>query len=217
MMLSTVRDCIDLHTMDEQTEHWSFDALRADLSYICDENDFRYSADELKKLKKEDIVDLLTNRVLEKYTEREELFGKETYLEIQRSILLRNVDTAWMEHIDAMDDLKGMINLQSYAHRDPVTEYRITGGDMFDAMIGDIRDKTVRMILSVVPRPAQQIQRVQVANPLNAGFEGSTQKTVKKVSIRKDPAQKIGRNDPCPCGSGKKYKNCCGAAGGSTN
>ena len=217
MMLSTVRDCIDLHTMDEQTEHWSFDALRADLSYICNEDDFRYSADELKKLKKEDIVDLLTNRVLEKYTEREELFGKETYLEIQRSILLRNVDTAWMEHIDAMDDLKGMINLQSYAHRDPVTEYRITGGDMFDAMIGDIRDKTVRMILSVVPRPAQQIQRVQVANPLNAGFEGSTQKTVKKVSIRKDPAQKIGRNDPCPCGSGKKYKNCCGAAGGSAN
>ena len=217
MMLSTVRECIDVHTSDEQAENWSFESLRANLSYICGENDFIYTEEELKKLKKEDIVDLLTERILNRYAEREELFGKETYLEIQRSILLRNVDTAWMEHIDAMDDLKGMINLQSYAHRDPVTEYRITGGDMFDAMIGDIRDKTVRMILSVVPRPTQQIQRVQVANPLNAGFEGSTQKVVKKVSIKKDPAQKVGRNDPCPCGSGKKYKNCCGSAGGSAN
>jgi preprotein translocase subunit SecA len=88
---------------------------------------------------------------------------------------------------------------------------------MFDTMIADIRDKTVRMILSVDPRTNQSISRVQVANPLTAGFEGGTQKTVKKVSVRKDPAQKVGRNDPCPCGSGKKYKNCCGAAGGSNN
>ena len=217
MMLSTVRECIDVHTTDESAENWSFESLKANLSYICNDDDFNYSSEELSKLKKEDIEQLLDERLLERYAEREELFGKETYLEIQRSILLRNVDTAWMEHIDAMDDLKGMINLQSYAHRDPVTEYRITGGDMFDAMISDIRDKTVRMILSVVPRPAQQIQRVQVANPITAGFEGSTQKTVKKVSVRKDAAQKVGRNDPCPCGSGKKYKNCCGSAGNTAN
>ena len=75
-----------------------------------------------------------------------------------------------MEHIDTMDDLKGMINLQAYAHRDPVTEYRITGGDMFDDMIEEIRDKTVRTVLSVVPRPTEQIKRVQVANPITAGF-----------------------------------------------
>ena len=156
---------------------------------------------------------MLGARALEIYAEKEQLFGKEVYLEIQRSILLKNVDLAWMEHIDTMDDLKGMINLQAYAHRDPITEYRITGGDMFDNMIAEIRDKTVRMILAVVPRPAQQIQRVQVANPINAGFEGGTQKTVKKVSIKKDASQRVGRNDPCPCGSGKKYKNCCGANG----
>ena len=154
---------------------------------------------------------MLSERALAIYAEKEELFGRETYLEIQRSILLKNVDSAWMEHIDAMDDLKSMINLQAYAHRDPITEYRISGGDMFDNMIADIRDKTVRMILAVVPRPTQQIQRVQVANPITAGFEGGTQKTVKKVSVKKDAAQKVGRNDPCPCGSGKKFKNCCGA------
>ena len=217
MVLSTVCDGIVAFTTDESPENWSFDAMKAHMSYICDENDFNYSQEELKRLKRSDIEELLTSRIDEKLAEKEELFGKETFLEVERSILLRNVDTAWMEHIDAMDDLKGMINLQSYAQRDPVTEYRITGGDMFDAMIEEIRDKTVRMILSVVPRPAQQIQRVQVANPLTAGFEGGTQKTVKKVSIRKDAAQKIGRNDPCPCGSGKKYKNCCGSASGNSN
>ncbi|MBO7177419.1 MAG: SEC-C domain-containing protein [Clostridia bacterium] len=82
---------------------------------------------------------------------------------------------------------------------------------MFDAMIAEIRDKTVRMILSASPRPAQQFQRVQIANPITAGFEGRGQGSVKKVSIRKDAAQKVGRNDPCPCGSGKKFKNCCGS------
>jgi preprotein translocase subunit SecA len=217
MVLSTVYDGIATFTADESTENWNFDAMKAHMSYICDESDFNYTSEELKKLKRSDIEDILTSRIDEKLAEKEELFGKETFLEVERSILLRNVDTAWMEHIDAMDDLKGMINLQSYAQRDPVTEYRITGGDMFDAMIGDIRDKTVRMILSVVPRASQPIQRVQVANPLTAGFEGGTQKTVKKVSVRKDAAQKVGRNDPCPCGSGKKYKNCCGSASNSAN
>ncbi len=215
MMLSTVRDRVMYNMSDESAENWSFDSLRADLQYLCTDDDFRYTPDELKKLKREDVLNMLETRLNEKYDEKEKLFGRETYLEIQRSILLRNVDTAWMEHIDAMDDLKGMINLQAYANRDPVSEYRITGGDMFDNMIEEIRDKTVRMLLSVVPRPTQQIKRVQVANPLTAGFEGGTTKTVKKVSIRKDAAQKVGRNDPCPCGSGKKYKNCCGAAGKS--
>ena len=217
MMLSTIRDYINIHTSDELKENWSFDMLKSNLSYVCEETDFNYTEEELASLDRNDIIEMLEARAIAKYEEKEELFGKEVFLEVQRSILLKNVDLAWMEHIDTMDDLKGMINLQSYAHRDPVTEYRITGGDMFDTMIEDIRDKTTRMILSVVPRPAQTIQRVQVANPLNAGFEGGTQKTVKKVSIRKDASAKVGRNDPCPCGSGKKYKNCCGAPGQSAN
>ena len=212
MMLSNIRETIAAHTADESACEWSFDGLRSSLAYICNEDDFNYTVDELKKLKREDIEEMLSERALAKYAEKDELFGHDTFLEIQRSILLRNVDTSWMEHIDTMDDLKGMINLQSYAQRDPVTEYRITSGDMFDAMVAEIRDKTVRTILSVVPRPAQQIQRVQVANPISAGFAGGSQQSVKKVSIKKAPAERVGRNDPCPCGSGKKYKNCCGAA-----
>ena len=217
MIFSTVRDIVLAHTSNESAETWSFDALRADLSYLCSENDFNYSEKELKSLTQNDLLNMLEDRASKLYAEKSELFGEEIYLEVQRSILLKNVDLAWMEHIDAMDDLKGMINLQAYAHRDPVTEYRITGGDMFDNMIAEIRDKTVRMILSVIPRPTQDFTRVQVANPITAGFEGSTQKTVKKVSVRRDAAQKVGRNDPCPCGSGKKFKNCCGAAGNSSN
>ena len=212
MMLSNIRETIAAHTADESACEWSFDGLRSSLAYICNEDDFNYTVDELKKLKREDIEEMLSERALAKYAEKDELFGHDTFLEIQRSILLRNVDTSWMEHIDTMEDHKAMINLQSYAQRDPVTEYRITSGDMFDAMVAEIRDKTVRTILSVVPRPAQQIQRVQVANPISAGFAGGSQQSVKKVSIKKAPAERVGRNDPCPCGSGKKYKNCCGAA-----
>ena len=212
MMLSSIRACVIAHTSEENIADWDFDGLRAALPYLCEENDFNYTASELKKLKQDDVSGLLEERALAKYEEKEQLFGKETFLEIQRSILLRNVDTAWMQHIDDMDELKGEIGLQSYAHRDPVTEYRIVGGDMFDTMIEDIREKTVRGILSVVPRVAPTIKRTQVANPISAGFEGSAAKSEKKITIRKTAAEKVGRNDPCPCGSGKKYKNCCGSA-----
>ena len=212
MILSTVRSCVAVHTSDESSADWNFESLRASLPYLCDENDFNYTETELKHIHRDEIENLLCDRAMVKYNEKEELFGRETFLEVQRSILLRNVDTAWMEHIDAMDELKGEINLQAYAHRDPVTEYRIVGGDMFDAMVEEIREKTVRTILSVVPRVAEPIKRVQVANPLTAGFEGGPKKAA-KVTIRKPAAEKVGRNDPCPCGSGKKYKNCCGAPG----
>jgi preprotein translocase subunit SecA len=136
--------------------------------------------------------------------------GSEIFREIERAILLQNVDRAWMEHIDAMDDLKGSIGLQSFAQRDPVTEYRLQGAEMFDGMVGEIRENTVRMVLGAVPR--QKIERVQVAKPMNEGFEGMGKATPKKiVMVQRTRPTKVGRNDPCPCGSGKKYKKCCGA------
>ncbi len=215
MIASNIREYVGAFTSEDSKSDWNFDALRSSLAYICDNDDFNYTDDELLSLKREDIEKMLCERAMSKYQEKEEIFGREIFLEIQRSVLLKNVDLAWMEHIDTMDDIKGMINLQSYAQRDPVTEYRITGGDMFDTMIADIRDKTVRMILTVMPRESEPIKRVQVANPLSAGFEGGQK--VKKVTVRRESAQKVGRNAPCPCGSGKKYKNCCGAAGNNNN
>ncbi len=210
LVLADVDESIDSFITDDSCVNCDFDGLRAALMYLCNDQDFRYTDDELKNLKKDDIVNMLELRSLKVLKEKEELFGREQFLEVERAILLQNVDRAWMEHIDAMDDLKSMIGLQSYAQRDPVTEYRIIGGDMFDAMVSEIRSKTVRMIMTVYPRRQEQITRVQVANPTEAGLQGDA-KFVKKVYVKKAVSQKIGRNEPCPCGSGKKYKNCCGA------
>ena len=216
MLTSTVRSRVMVYTSDESSENWNFDAIRSDLSFICNEDDFNYTPEELKRLKREQIEDMLEERVLELFAEKEKLFGAELFLKVQKKILLDCVDHAWMDHIDAMHDLKDMIGLQSYAHRDPVTEYRIAGGDMFDNMIEEIRDQTVRKILSAVPVKDADVKRVQVAVPLNAGLEGSVPKSSRSATVvRKD--KKVGRNDPCPCGSGKKYKNCCGAAGNNAN
>jgi preprotein translocase subunit SecA len=105
--------------------------------------------------------------------------------------------------------LKESIGLQAYAQRDPINEYRLQGADMFEDMVAEIRAETVRIVLSAVPR-TQTVQRVQVAKPLKEGLAGSSEQEKKKtIIVRK--AEKVGRNDLCPCGSGKKYKKCCGA------
>ncbi len=210
MITSTVEEYVSFFAGDGSPEEWNFDALRAHfMGYLTTEEDFRYTPEELKALTREELAEQLTSRALNRYHEKEKLFGEEVFREVERAVLLRNVDSAWMEHIDVMEDLKDTVRLQAYAQRDPVTEYRIQGADLFDTMVNDIRQNTVRMILSVVPRQ-QPIRRVQVANPISAGFEGGGQK--KTVVQKKIPAvakATVGRNDPCPCGSGKKYKNCC--------
>ncbi len=213
MVRGTVEAAVMNHTSGETPDNWDFAGLRATLmGYLCTDEDFNYTDEELKKLTAEDVTAMLIERAEERIREREELFTPETFREVERSILLQNVDRAWMEHIDAMDDLKGNIGLQAYANRDPVNEYRMVGADMFDAMVAEIRDKTVRMLLTVMPKP-QPIQRVQIAKPLMEGFEGGPNgQPAKKVVIApKRSSAKVGRNEPCPCGSGKKYKNCCGA------
>ncbi len=151
----------------------------------------------------EEITDTLTERALSIYENKEKEFSEAgiDMREVERNILLRNVDRAWMEQIDAMDDLKGSVGLNSYAQRDPINEYRIIGAQMFEQMTEDIRDKTVKMVLTVTAR--RPVERVAVAKPTMEGFaDGKPKKPIVKK-------QKIGRNDPCPCGSGKKYKQCC--------
>ncbi len=141
--------------------------------------------------------------------------------EVERVVLLRAVDTNWMNHIDAMDDLRGSVGLQAYAQRNPINEYRLYGADMFDDMVAQIREDTMRMILSVIPRPNEEIKREAVAKETGASNgAGSASQPVRRgssaatgtVSAGAQPRSvtKIGRNDPCPCGSGKKYKKCCG-------
>ncbi len=219
MIKDTIIANVDAFTRAESATEWDLDGLRVKyLGTICDDNDFHYSEDEFKKLDRDDIIDELADRAINRYHEREQLFGEDIFREVERSVLLRNVDRQWMEHIDAMDDLKEEIGLQAYAQRNPINEYRIVGADMFDAMIEEIREGTVRMILTVVPR--SQVQRVQLVKQASAGLAGEVdqKKTVRRPAQPQKPKgvtisgkEKIGRNDPCPCGSGKKYKNCCGA------
>jgi preprotein translocase subunit SecA len=125
--------------------------------------------------------------------------------EVEKVILLQNVDKKWMDHLEDMDELKEYIGLNSYAQRDPVAMYRIQGSEMFEQMVDDIKEDTVRQILSVMPRP-KATERVQVAKPTSEGF-GGDKPIVRRPVVK---AVRVGRNDPCPCGSGKKYKKCCG-------
>ena len=211
MILDTVELTVGTYLQGDDAEAWDLVGLReAYKGLLTTPEDFDYSESELKKLTRDDVTDMLCDRARELYAEKEKLVGEDRFREIERAVLLQNVDRNWMEHIDAMDDLKDTIRLQSYAQRDPVNEYRLQGADMFDAMVDDIREKTARMILSVTVK-TPEVKRVQLAKPLTEGFEGDQAKGVKKVTVVKKNDPKVGRNDLCPCGSGKKYKKCCGA------
>ena len=211
MIESTITENVSMYLNSEDHALWDFVGLReAYKGLLTFPEDFEYDEKALKKLKIEDVVNILYDRAIKIYHDKEELFGKENFREVERSVLLHAVDSHWMEHIDAMEDLKDTIRLQAYAQRDPVNEYRLQGADIFDAMIADIRDTTVRTVLSVVPT-VTEVERVQVANPISEGFEGDKSKKPKKITISKKSEPSIGRNDLCPCGSGKKYKKCCGS------
>ena len=217
MIIGTVSDTVDTYLQGDEASLWDFAGLKnIYMGLLTTPEDFEYSENELKHLKKDEVVDMLCDRALKVYEEKAATIGEERFREIERAVLLQNVDRNWMEHIDAMDDLKDSIRLQSYAQRDPVNEYRLQGADMFDAMVADIRDRTSRMILSVTVK-TPEVKRVQLAKPLNEGFEGDGEKKVKKITVVKKAAESVGRNDLCPCGSGKKYKKCCGAPSNTQN
>ena len=158
------------------------------------------------------ITDLLLERADALYQKKEELFGEEQMREVERVVLLQNVDKKWMDHLEAMDSLMEAIGLQAYAQRNPIAEYRLYGADMFDEMVMNIRDDTARMVMSIVPRPQQEVKRVEVAKVVSEGFAGGGSKPAQKKAPVVNKTPKVGRNDPCPCGSGKKYKKCCGAS-----
>lgn len=190
-------------SVDPESGAVSKEELRKNLFWLLSENDF---ADA--EITVDGVRDVLLPRAEEIYEKQQEIFG-ENMRELERVALLRSVDTHWMAHLDAMDDLRGGVGLAAYAQRNPLNEYRIAAGEMFENMIADIRTDTVRMIL--FSRPAEQIKRAEIAKQKAASVASVGGETVKKCPVVKKAAEKIGRNDPCPCGSGKKYKKCCGA------
>ena len=140
------------------------------------------------------------------YAAKENAYGEKIMRELERVIMLRVVDEYWMDNIDAMDDLKQGIGLRAYGQHDPVIAYKEEGYQMFQAMIQAIREETIRRLFLVQLRPQQEIKREKVAK--ETGTAAATESAVKKTPVR-NAAKKVGPNDPCPCGSGKKYKKCC--------
>ncbi len=207
MINETIEEAVAFCTASDSREDWDFSSIPPKFFTLCTgPDDFKYSGDELKKLKPETVVKELQDRAAKRYAYQEETFG-EQMREIERVLLLRAIDEHWMDHIDYMSDLRGSIGLNAYAQRDPVNEYKLVGADAFDAMIAEIRESTVRAVLAVEPR--REIKRESIAVERKATTSASDGTVKKKPTVKK---QDIGRNDPCPCGSGKKYKKCCGAA-----
>ena len=212
MVLGSISQNVARFTVGEEHTEWNLDSLRDYYrGWLTDDNDFRFTAQQLEDLESGELIDLLTERAEKLYAEKQALFG-ENMGEVERVVLLRNVDRYWMEHIDNMDQLRGGIHLRAYGQHDPVVMYRLEGFDMFDQMVDAIREDTARMMLTIRPRE-QEPRRTAVMQATAAAVGGDD--SVKKQPVRKTAADKVGRNDPCPCGSGLKYKKCCGRTGGS--
>lgn len=206
MLEEGIKDVVSTYlAADSDPTDWNLKGLKDHyLGWITGEDDLDYTPEELAGLTPDDIAAQLIEKAKNIYFEKEEKYGSPIMRELERVVLLRVVDTKWMDHIDAMDELKKGIYLRSYAQKDPVVEYKIEGFDMFDAMVESIKEDTVKMLLTVQIKTQEEPKREAVMKPAtNQSGDGSAA----KEPVRK---KKVGRNDPCPCGSGKKYKKCCG-------
>ena len=199
-----VSSSVNLYLAGDEEESWNFAGLREHFAGLFTvENDFNYTVEQLNSLTKEDIIEEAKRAARQRYDEKERELTPQILREVERVALLQVVDRKWMQHIDDMDELKKGISLRSYASHDPVVAYRMEGFDMFDAMIASICEDTVRILYNTRLKKDAPIERKQVLKAEPTGSDGSLSET-RRVG------KKIGRNDPCPCGSGLKYKKCCG-------
>ena len=206
MMRQAIDDACTNYLNGETTDDWDFAGLRRHfMNWLCLPTDFNYTTEQLGDLTKEGIADELYKRGMDILTAKEKRYGAKTMRELERICLLRNVDSKWMEHIDNMDQLKQGMGLRGYGQHDPVVEYRIEGFAMFDEMIASIREDAVHMLLTIEIRQQNaEPKREQIAKPTGEG--APTQAGAKGAAPVR--VTKIGRNDPCPCGSGLKWKKC---------
>ena len=183
----------------------AFDVLRGQFEGLYfPKGAWALTDEELAAMSNEDMTEDLMKRMLESYAARETALTTPILRELERVVTLRVVDEYWMDHLDAMSDLRQGIVLRSYGQMDPVVEYKREGFEMFETMIDAIREEVVRRVFLTQVRPQTELKREKVAKITSTG---SGDKTVKRQPTVKKT--KVGRNDPCPCGSGKKYKNCC--------
>ena len=205
MIDGSINDAVNLYISGNVPDDWDFEGLRNHfMPWLASEDDFNYTAAELDSFDRKDIFNMLSDRAHKLYAEREEKFGSEMMRKIERFCLLRVLDTNWMDHIDAMDELRKGIYLRAYGQHDPVVEYRNEGYDMFNAMIDTIRENTAKMVLAARFRTEQEVENKRVATETSAS--AGDEKAVTTPSNNRG----YSKNGLCPCGSGKKYKRCCG-------
>ena len=205
MIDGSINDAVNLYISGNVPDDWDFEGLRNHfMPWLASEDDFNYTAAELDSFDRKDIFNMLSDRAHKLYAEREEKFGSEMMRKIERFCLLRVLDTNWMDHIDAMDELRKGIYLRAYGQHDPVVEYRNEGYDMFNAMIDTIRENTAKMVLAARFRTEQEVENKRVATETSAS--SGDEKAVTTPSNNRG----YSKNGLCPCGSGKKYKRCCG-------
>ena len=193
-------------------DEWDFGALRRHYQgWLTTDADFHYTVADFDNLSQQGIADMLYDRGMQILQAKEVRYGAPVMRELERICLLKCVDRQWMDHIDNMDQLRQGIALRGYGQKDPVVEYRIEGFDMFDQMVDSIREDSVKMLLTIEIRQAGAApKREQVAKPTGEGFVPGNGAPGVKGAPKGQPVRviKIGRNDPCPCGSGLKWKKC---------
>ena len=202
MINQLIEEAVERYTAEgKYPEEWDLAGLEAYLKSIIpfDESE---KIDDIENITKNRLEDELKEKAHEIYDEKEQNIGSEQMREIERVILLRVVDTKWMDHIDAMDQLKQGIGLRAMGQQDPVRAYQIEGYDMFEEMTDSIQEDTLRNLFHI--QVNERVEREQVAEPIRTNSPEDSEKN--PVTL----GEKVGRNDPCPCGSGKKYKKCCG-------
>lgn len=204
MIESTVDRLVNAHTQEDE-ENWDYEAI---IKYVhgnlLEQEDI--SGEDIKGKEPSEMKELILEKVKQRYDEKEEQITPEQMREFEKVILLRTVDTKWMDHIDQMDQLRQGIHLRAYGQNDPLREYQLEGFNMFETMIESIEEETARYIMKA--QIQQNLQREAVAKNTKAVAGGSNEgKKVRKPYVKK---VNVGRNDPCPCGSGKKYKHCHG-------
>ncbi|SDC58605.1 protein translocase subunit secA [Pelagirhabdus alkalitolerans] len=205
MIETVVQDVVYTHTQDDDDANWDLDAIIEYVHSNLVESNYITKTD-IENQSPDKMIEAIMAKVVEKYDAKEEDMGSEQMREFEKVILLKIVDTKWMDHIDQMDQLRQGIHLRAYAQNDPLREYQMEGFAMFEAMVQAINEDASRYVMKAQVR--DNLKRQEVAKNATAvsGDEGKKQK--KKTPFKK--ADNIGRNDPCPCGSGKKYKHCHG-------
>ena len=202
MIREIIGDAVTNYTVgSEYAEEWDLKGFMDYLhSIFLPKNSF--STEELLKFTRDELREAVINKAVQIYEQKEAPIDVEVMRELERVALLRSVDTKWIDHIDAMDQLREGISLRAYGQQDPVQAYQVEGYDMFVELVRNIKEDTVRFIYNI--NTANLPKREKVAEPVITNHEQGVRKPVVKE-------EKTGRNDPCPCGSGKKYKKCCGA------